>query len=285
MKKYARDWGCDLFMVKDISKVYTKDDIIAQLSKMNIPRDRVVLMHSSLRLIGRTEEGAKTVLDAMIEYFTSEGGLFCVPTHTWGNLKKEITLDMSDNATCLGAFSDFAAADGRGIRSANPTHSMVVFGDRKRALDFVADELELPSGTAPESCYGKLYRAGGYVLLVGVAHNKNTYLHCVEEMLNMPNRLSVDPRKVTVKLENGELVTREVRVHKTDFTSDVSMRFPKYETAFRYYGAITDGFIGDAPTQVCDAVIMKDVMELILNNSGTDPLVEEKAMPPKWYCR
>ena len=90
------------------SKIYTKDDILAQLSAMKLPRDKVALMHSSLRLIGPVEGGAATVLDAMIEYFTAEGGLFCVPTHTWANLSQEITLDMNNPATCLGAFSDFA---------------------------------------------------------------------------------------------------------------------------------------------------------------------------------
>ncbi|MBQ8350480.1 MAG: AAC(3) family N-acetyltransferase [Clostridia bacterium] len=268
----------------DFSKIYTKEDIIRQLSDMKIPRNSIVLMHSSLRLIGKTENGAKTVLDAMIEYFAEGGGLFCVPTHTWAYLEKEITLDVNDPKTCLGAFSDFAAADKRGVRSSNTTHSMMVFGERERALDFIKDDARVTSGTAPESCYGKLYREGGYVLLVGVGHNRNTYLHCVEEILDMPNRLAKEPLTVKVKLASGEIVTRKIRPHKTDFTSDVSLRFPKYETAFRYHGAIVDGFIGNAPAQACDARIMKEVMERILQNSeGADPLVDEKSIPQKWY--
>ncbi len=252
---------------------------------MNIPSDTVVLMHSSLRLIGNVEGGAETLLDALIEYFTADGGLFCVPTHTWGNIKKAITLDISDHTTCLGAFSDIAAADQRGIRSQNPTHSMVVFGDRTRALDFIKDETHIISGTDPESCYGKLYHEGGYVLLVGVSHNRNTYLHCVEEMLGVPNRLSEETREMTVKLSSGKLIKRQMRIHKTDFTPDISMRFPKYETAFRYHKAITDGFLGNAPTQCCDARIMKETMEKIWRNcGGTDPLIDEKALSPKWYC-
>ncbi len=267
------------------NNIYTKNDILVQLSGMKLPRDKVVLAHSSLRLVGKLEEGAKTLLDAMIEYFTAEGGLFCVPTHTWGNLHKDITLDMMDTATCLGAFSDFAAADPRGIRSENPTHSMAVFGDCQRALAFISDEDRISSGTAPESCYGKIYRDGGCILLIGVSHSRNTYLHCVEEMLDMPNRLTAEPRNVTVRLGSGELITRRVKTHHTDFTPDVSLRFPKYETAFRYHGAITDGFVGNAPTQACDARIMKETMELILKNcEGADPLADEASFPPKWYC-
>jgi aminoglycoside 3-N-acetyltransferase len=241
-------------------------------------------MHSALRLVGQVEGGAKTLLDALIEFFTKDGGLFCVPTHTWGFLKKEITLDVGNPQTCLGKFSDLAVADPRGIRSLNPTHSMVVFGDRERAVDFIKDETEINSGTDPKSCYGKIYREGGFVLLVGVGQSRNTYLHCVDEMLGIPNRLSAEPRDVVVKLPSGELVKKKIRTHKTDYTSDVSMRFPRYEMAFRYHGAITDGFIGNAPTQCCDAVIMKQAMERIIKNSeGVDPLSINTPIPPKWY--
>ena len=271
-------------MLNNFNKIYTKEDIISQLSKMNIPRDRVVLMHSSLRLIGKVEGGANTLLDAMIEYFTFEGGLFCVPTHTWGNLRKEITLDMNDPTTCLGTFSNIAAADPRGVRTENPTHSMVVFGNRERVMEFISNEADVPTGTHPDICYGKICRDRGYILLVGVGQNRNTYLHCVEEMIDVPNRLTPEPRDVWVKHKSGEIVTKRIRTHKNDFTPDVSMRFPRYELALRYHGAITDGFIGNAPTQCCDAVIMKEVLERIWQRcEGTDPLREEKEIPPKWY--
>ena len=271
-------------MKKDGNQIYTKDDILAQLSAMKLPRNKIVLAHSSLRLVGKLEEGPKTLLDALIEYCTAEGGLLCIPTHTWANLSKDITLDMADPTTCLGALSDFAAADPRGTRTMNPTHSMTVFGAADRVAAFVDGEDSIPSGTAPESCYGKIYREGGYILLIGVSHARNTYLHCVEEMLGMPNRITEESREVKIRLASGEVLTRFVKCHHTSFTNDVSLRFPKYETAFRYHGAITDGFVGNAPTQACDAVIMKEVMELILQNSGDkDPLCDELTLSPLLY--
>ncbi len=266
-------------------EIYTREDIFAQLAAQGAPRDRVVLMHSSLRLIGRVEGGARGLLDALLEYFTAEGGLFCVPTHTWSNLSQNITLDLSDPKTCLGAFSDLAAADPRALRSESPTHSMAVFGDRARAERFVRDEPTVTSGTAPNSCYGKLCEEGGYVLLVGVAHDRNTYLHCVEEMLEMPNRLSDEPRITRVRLANGAVREQAIRLHSSSAAKDISTRFPKYETAFRYHGGIRDGFLGSAPTQLCDAVIMRDTIALILSRcEGADPLADESALPPAWYC-
>ena len=265
-------------------KIYTKADILCQIDKLNIPKGSIVLAHTAYRLIGKVDGGAKTVLDALIEYFTENGGLFCVPTHTWASIKEPIILDMNENKTCLGAFSDYAASDERGIRSLNPSHSMMVFGDRKRALEFIKDDAFVTSGTAPESCYGKLFTEGGYVLLIGVSHVRNTYLHAVEEIIGTPDRLAEIPVDVSIKLRSGEIIPRKIRPHKTSFTSDVSLRFSKYETAFRYHRAITDGFIGNAPAQACNAVIMKETMEKIFKNScGIDPLADEKLIPPAWY--
>ena len=55
--------------------MFTKEDILKQLKSMNAPTDSIVLMHTSLRAVGQTEGGAQTLLDAMIEYFTKDGGL------------------------------------------------------------------------------------------------------------------------------------------------------------------------------------------------------------------
>lgn len=272
-------------MKSNLNHVYKKDEIFAQLRAMGVPQNSIVLMHSSMRLVGAVEGGISGLLDAMIEYCTADGGLFCVPTHTWDRLKAEIVLDLSDPKTCLGAFSDLAAADARGFRTENPTHSMVVFGDRTRAERFAAGESDVCSGTAPDSCYGKLCEQGGFVLLVGVAHNKNTYLHCVEEMLGMPDRLSETMYDMQIRRATGELVPCRIHRHCTSLTRDISQRFPKYETAFRYHGAIADGFVGNAPAQLCDARIMKETVALILSRcDGVDPLADERAFPPKWYC-
>ena len=265
----------------------TKEQILLQLSSMNAPQDSIVLMHSSLRSVGEIEGGGQLLLDTLVEYFTEKGGLFCVPTHTTRNFFSgiEIALDMSDTVCDLGAFSDLALKDGRGIRSENPILSMVVFGDRKKAEQFIKDDAVVVTPTAPESCYGKLSSQNGYILLVGVGQEKNTYLHCVAEMLKIPDRMDDVEKPANVKRKNGEIVNRTMRLYRCSKSRDVSQRFPKYEVAFRYHKCITDGFIGNAPVQLCNAAKLKDTVELIFENSnGEDPLASENPIPPKWYC-
>lgn len=268
-----------------IGHKFTKEEIFRQLEQLHAPTNSVVLMHSSLRAIGPVEGGAEALLDVLIEYFTRNGGLFCVPTHTWHNLGKEITLDLSSDESCLGAFAGVAIRDPRGIRSENPSHSMVVFGDREKALAFVEDELRVSSPIAPESCYGRVIAMGGYVLLVGVAHDRNTCLHTVEEMLEIPNRMDDRPVPVAVRKQDGQVVRSEMKLFYTDYTDDISYRFPKYETAFRYHRCITDGYIGNAPTQLCNAQKMKETVAIIYRNcNGADPLAGDGPIAQKLYC-
>ena len=267
--------------------MYTKQDIFEQLQAMKAPRDGVVLLHVALRTVGAVDGGGQGLLDALIEYFTAEGGLFCVPTHTWANWGKDCPmLDLGQAYSNLGALAVIAATDARGVRSENPTHSMVVFGDRARAEAFVADDARIETPTAPESAYGKLYERGGKVLLVGVGQCKNTYLHAVAEILDLPNRMEKKCTPVRVRRQNGEEVVRPWRLFDCDFSDDVSHRFPKYEQAFRYRSCITDGRIGDAPAQLCDARGMLETVKLIFENSqGSDPLADEVPIAPVTYCK
>ena len=268
-----------------IDMVYTKNDILNQLEEMKVPKDSIIILHSSLKAVGKVEGGAEALLEALTEHITAEGGLLCIPAHTWHNLGKEITLDMEAGDHCLGALTTVALNSKKGIRSENPIHSLVVFGDRKRAEEFIKDEPFLKTSTGKDSCHGKLYSKKGYVLLMGVAQNRNTYLHAVAEILNLPDRMAKSPLKATVKRADGEIINREMTLYSCSFTGDISQRFIKYDTAFRYHRCITDGFIGNAPTMLCDARKMKETVELIFKNSGgVDPLKDESAIPQKWYC-
>lgn len=266
--------------------MYTKRDIFDQLCNMGAPRDRVVLFHSSLRSIGDVEGGARGLLDALIEYFTLEGGILAIPTHTWDNFGRGDvpTLDLTRAESNLGALALLAAADDRGVRSENPTHSVVLFGNRERAEELISSERRIESPTAPDGFHGRLCGEDGYVLLAGVCQNKNTYLHAVDELLKIPNRMSLGKFSLTVKRRSGEVVEREMYFYDEEHFGDVSLRFPKYETAFRYHRAIIDGYLGDAPTQLCSARKMLDTVKLIWENGGCDPLSDEEPIPPKVYC-
>ncbi len=250
--------------------IFTKNQIFKQLKDMHAPQNSVVLIHSSLRQIGEVEGRGEGLLNAFIEYFTESGGLLCIPTHTWANIGDEskITLDFTNPSTCIGTLPNIAARDMRAVRSLHPTHSMVVFGEKSRAIQFVSGEDKQVTPAHPSGCYGKIYDLDGYILLVGVGHNRNTYLHCVEEMLGVSNRLSLVSKRATVRHKDGHIEEKTMYPHEAVGLGDISLKYPKYEDAFRYHGAITDGYIGNAEAQLCNARKMKNAMELIYQRSG-----------------
>ncbi|MBQ1212929.1 MAG: AAC(3) family N-acetyltransferase [Clostridia bacterium] len=253
--------------------MYTKSDIIAQLAEMKAPRRSVVHIHSSLRAVGDVEGRGEGLLDALIEYFVSEGGTLTFPTHTWINLieNKHPTLDVLNSKSCVGTLSNLALAHPDSRRTLHPTHSMAVFGNDFITDEFIECDNDVHTSTDPKGCYGRIYDSFGYILLVGVGHDRNTFLHCAEEMLGLPNRISAEPADVTVKHADGRIEERKLRYH----INNVHHRYPRYEAAFRYHGCIVDGFVGDAPAMLCDAVRMKQVLEMIYARAdGVDVLLE-----------
>lgn len=251
---------------------YTKAELWEQLAAMGAPRRGMTIVHTSLRAVGQVEGGGEAFLDLLIDYFTGDGGLLLVPTHTWHRLGQPVTLELGLAETCLGVLPRLAAADGRGLRTENPTHSLVIFGDRRRAEELSRCEARVMTPTAPEGCYAALCREGGHVLLVGVSQDKNTYLHAVEELLCIPNRMGSRPIPAGVRRENGECLVRGIRMLETDYTDDVSTLFPRYEPAFRRAGCVTDGYLGNARAQLCCARGMLDAVAGILSSGVRDPL-------------
>ena len=256
--------------------MFTKEQIKQQLRALGVPQDRVVLVHSSLRAVGETEGRGEGFLDALIEHCTADGGLLCIPTHTWAFGSREFSLDMTVAETCIGTLPNIAAGDPRGVRSSHPSHSMAVFGDPAKVASFVAGEEKMVSPCHPDGCYGKIHRMDGSILLVGVGHNRDTYLHCVEEMMDVPNRLS-PIRQRQVRYADGRVEVRDHRGHRSEGIKDVSAHFPKFEPAFRHHGCIADGMIGNAPTQLCSARGMAAVMRLVRERSGGAELLADTA--------
>ena len=258
--------------------MFTKKQILNQLNSLGVPQDKPVIVHTSLKAIGEVEGRAQGLLDALIEHVTARGGLLIVPTHTWANFyeKRNPVLDMTSNYSCIGTFSCIAAADNRGVRTLNPTHSLCVFGESEKVKEFVDEELFADTPTSHHGSYGKIMDYGA-VLLIGVGQDKNTLLHCVEEFLGIKNRLSKTAVPMLIKKKDGELIEKDFYYMISDEIEDVSVFFPKYEKAFRYFKCIKDGMIGNAKTQLCDARGMKDVVTLIHDRSGGAELLSNDA--------
>ena len=89
--------------------------------------------------------------------------------------------------------------------------------------------------------------------LLGVTHARNTFIHSVEEVLNVPNRLTDKPLQLTVADEAGVQHTVYMRRHYNAQQPHISEDFVKLEQAYLDCGAARNTKFGDAACILCDA--------------------------------
>lgn len=260
----------------------TKQDIFNLLKNCGIKHNDIVTMHCSLRAIGTIENGADGLIDAFSEYLSD--GLFIVPTHTWANVNKENPFyDVKKTIPCIGTLAKVAAFRTDGIRSLHPTHSVTVFG--KNAADYIIGEEKSSTPTPVGGCLSRLYEYEGKVLLVGVGHERNTYLHAVDERLQIPDRLKPEGFEITIKDYNGNTLTSPpFHPHFSKATDvGVSEYYPNYKEAFEYSGAVSYHHLGNALVYCCEAKKMTDVVTKIWKNTDRDICISNNPIPEEYY--
>lgn len=263
---------------------YNKQQLKNQLESMGLKGDETILIHSSMKAIGAVDGGADTVLDVWMEYF--KNGLLLLPTHTWKTVNADNPVyNPYTTPSCVGLLTNmFMKRDGV-IRSLHPTHSMSGYG--KNAAEYLAGEEYNNTPCTPGGCYDRLKEVGGKVLLVGVGHERNTYIHSVEEVLNVPNRLSDMPMELVIELQeesnnSGKLppynrddgwkkhtdnkLCRKVyvRKHYNAQQPHISEDFVKLNQIFLDRGVVRKVKFGDADSLLCDAKGMFNIVRQVI---------------------
>ncbi len=260
----------------------TKEDIFKFLEDCGIKHDDKVTIHCSLRAVGEIENGADGLIDAFCEYLSD--GLFIVPTHTWRNVNRDNPFfDVKTTVPCIGTLPTVAAFRTDGVRSLHPTHSVAVFG--KNAAEYIKGE-EYSATPAPiGGCLSRLYEENGKILLVGVGHERNTYLHAVDERMDIPDRLNPDPFVITIKdYEGNTMTSKPFQTHYcTAIDVGVSEYYPNYKEAFEYVGAVTYHQLGNALVYCCDARKMTDLVMKVWKNAKSDLCITHTPVPTEYY--
>ncbi|MBQ7780589.1 MAG: AAC(3) family N-acetyltransferase [Lachnospiraceae bacterium] len=260
----------------------TKQDVFKMLEDFGIKHDDKVTMHTSLKAIGEIEGGADGLIDAFCEYLSD--GLFIVPTHTWANVNKENPyFNVKETIPCIGALPTVAAFRPDAKRSLHPTHSLAVFG--KGAEDYIKGEDRHTTPAPVGGALSRLYEEKGKILLVGVGHEKNTYLHAVDERLNIPNRINTESFVVTITDADGNIFqSQPFHPHHTEgIDVGCSDFYPNYKKAFEVLGGVTYGKLGNALVYCCDVKRITDIVERIWKHTDHDICVKEEEIPEAYY--
>lgn len=256
---------------------YTKQELREQLAGMGLLPTDTVLIHSSMKAIGQVEGGADTVLDAWMEYFSE--GLLLLPTHTWRQMSETCNVyDPASAESCVGLLTNLFRKREGVVRSLHPTHSVAAWG--RTAADYIAGEENCNTPCTPGGCYDRLRAVRGKILLVGVGHERNTFIHSVEEVLNVPNRLTDRPTLFYVAMPDGTRKRVYMRRHYNAMQPHISEDFVKLEQAFYERGAAKRAAFGDAACILCDAAKVFEVTRDVL---APDPecLVTCPGIPPE----
>ena len=216
--------------------MYTKEDLLKCLKEMELTGKEAIMVHSSMKSIGEVDGGADTVVDAFMEFFKE--GLFMTPTHTWDQMSAEYSVfDRETEPACVGIIPNVFRKREGVIRSLHPTHSIAAYG--KGAEEFLKGEENATSPCPPGGCWDRLRDIDAKILLLGVTHTRNTYIHSVDEVMGIPDRLTDEPTLMHIVMPDGTQKDVHMFRHfnKTLQTGNFSDEFDKMKQAFYDLGA------------------------------------------------
>ena len=213
---------------------YTKLDLLQGLADMGLTGQETILIHSSMKSIGPVDGGVDTVLDALME-FSGLGCCCCPPTPGAPSTRPTRCLMCAPSPCCVGILPELFRQRPGVVRSLHPTHSIAGYG--QQAVSYLAGEELRNTPCTPGGCYDRLKDVGGKILLVGVTHARNTYIHSIEEVLNVPHRLADQPMKLQSVDTDGSAHTVYMRSHYNAQQPHISEDFVKLTQAYLDCGA------------------------------------------------
>lgn len=238
--------------------MHTKESLLNQLEKMPIESNGTIIVHSSMKSIGEVVGGADTVINAFIEYM--QDGLLVFPTHTWDAVHADQPrFHVETTPSHIGILTERFRQHPSSIRSLHPTHSVAAIG--KDAKEFTTGDEKFDTPTARESAWGKLLDHQAKIVLVGVGLETNTFIHGIEEWVDVPGRMTEAQEPLVTILPDGQEIAVPSRRHAS---SVISLHYPKVEELLVEKGAIEYAQLGEAKVLVCDAVLLNKYISTML---------------------
>ncbi|OOG48985.1 AAC(3) family N-acetyltransferase [Rhodanobacter sp. C01] len=234
-----------------------------ELRILGVPRGAVVVVHSSLSAFGAVDGGAQAVIDALL-CCIGDAGTLVVPTFTpqvsdphpqsrafddplADEARRNVSLFRDDLPTPMGAVSSAILSRPGRLRSDHPQASVAALGVRAREITV---DHPLVYALGKNSPFDRMYGLGAYILLLGVGHNRNSFLHYAE---------SLTPRHRTKLRRFPALVGKDrLWMEAPDVGDDNGVYFPQLGAEADAVGLIRSKTIGSARCQLMESVPFVD---------------------------
>lgn len=165
--------------------MYTKTDIFTDLSNSGICKGDTVIVHSSFKSLGELENGADTIVSALLETVGEEGTVV-FPTlcnADWKNVYKNWH---PDAMSYVGYLTNYFRKLPGALRSNQATHSVAAIGKNAEYITKTHGETGRIPGPFGDTCFSKdspwekLYELDAKILLIGVGAKYITLRHLAE---------------------------------------------------------------------------------------------------------
>ncbi|MGI8907521.1 MAG: AAC(3) family N-acetyltransferase [Candidatus Sumerlaeaceae bacterium] len=251
--------------------VYRTQDLAEEFERIGLRQGDSVVLHSSLKSIGNTADGAATVVDALLQV-TGRSGNIRVPTYTY-NLVIWNTepYDHYSTRSRVGVITEEARSRARAQRSFHPSHSVTVIGPEAAAI--TSNHLHsTPIGRG--SPLDRMRQRGAKILMLGTCQDTNSSLHLAEVLAGLPYVAVAFQDEMDYETGWFYNENRQVEYVPLHEFPGCSRGFRKIEYPLRERGVLHDVRVGNAASQLLDMRSLCHAAEEILQRDPTLLLCE-----------
>ena len=156
-----------------------KDGLVRDLRSLGLGQGQWVAVHSSMKSIGWVEGGPQAVIEALVETVGTGGGVM-MPLFVLASVEN---IDLAVTPSYLGLLPETFRAFPGVVRSANPTHSMGIYGPDAAEI---AEAHRHTSFIGRGSPWDHLASLDGRVLHIGTGFTTSSILHLAEVYAQVP---------------------------------------------------------------------------------------------------
>ena len=243
----------------------TKAQLASELRKLGIKKGMDLIVHSSLKRIGKIEGGAEAAIDCLLGLIGPKGTLLA-PTHSWDTVNhRQPVFDVRNTPSHVGYFTEAVRKRPDALRSLHPTHSVAAIGPRNAF--YTAGQLEVDTPCPANSPYGRLLRAKqGYILFLGVDLEYNTCYHAIEEEAKVKGLLWEKPLQYFITDNEGRTHKRS---HYGHAYPGPQRFFRDMEFILRDAGSLKIGVTGQGVSRLVNGIkLRKVILDVIKKQPG-----------------
>ena len=250
-------------MADDVDRLVTHSQLVDELTALGMAAGQIVMVHASVKAIGKIMGGPNVVVQALLETLAPAGTLMMyvgwedIPDFI-ADLPQAIQQEyyaehppfdprIARAVRDHGILAEIARGWPGAQRSLNPEASIAAIGAQ---AEWITQDHPLNYGYGAGSPLEKLVEARGQVLMLGAPLDTLTLLHYAENRARMRHKRVI--RYPCPILREGERVWVEIEDYDTgephgDYT------FEEIARAYLALGKSHQGTVGNAPSYLFDA--------------------------------